>query len=92
MIRFGMFLSFIGVAIMTLGGFGCFALFLYGIYALFFKSVVGGLVAIGASCVATFLVRLVSGALMGGGAALAARSAEAEVLSEKPHVRIEPRL
>jgi len=92
MIRFGMFLTFVGMATMTLGGFFCFALFIYGIYVLFMKSVVGGLIAIGASCVLTFVVRFLSGILMAGGSALAARAAESGVVSEAPRVRIEPRL
>ncbi len=58
MIRFGMLLSLLGTALMLLGGFFCFALLIYGIYVLFVKSVIIGLIAIGASCVLTFLVRL----------------------------------
>ena len=92
MIRFGMFLTFVGMAIMVLGGFFCFALFVYGIYILFMKSVVGGLIAIGASCVLTFPARLLSGLLMAGGSALAARAAETAGASEAPRVRLEPRL
>lgn len=92
MIRFGLFLSFVGTAVMMLGGFVCFSLFLYGIYALFFKSVVGGLIAIGASCVATFLVRVLSGALIAGGSSIAARAAESMASEEQPRARIEPRL
>ena len=91
MIRLGMLLSFLGTALMLLGGFFCFALLIYGIYVLFVKSVIGGLTAIGASCVLTFLVRLVSGLLIAAGSAMAARAAET-IVSEQPRARIEPRL
>lgn len=79
MIRFGVLLSYLGVAVMILGGFTCFALFAYGVYASFAKSITLGLVAIGASTALAILARLCSGLLIAGGASMVEKSAMREV-------------
>lgn len=77
MIRLGMFISLLGTLLMIVGGFSCISLFMYGAYAFFAKSANVGLKAIGVAVVAGILIRLLSGMLMAGGAALSARAAEA---------------
>ena len=60
-----------GWLLQILGGLGIFGLFIYGIYALFAKSIIGGLVLIGASVVGGWVIRFVSGLLMLAGAGAA---------------------
>ncbi len=60
-----------GWLLQMLGGLGIFGLFIYGIYALFAKSVIVGLVLIGAAVVGGWIVRFVSGLLMLAGAGAA---------------------
>ncbi len=58
-----------GWLLQILGGLGIFGLFIYGIYALFVDSIIGGLVFIGASVVGGWVIRFVSGLLMLAGTA-----------------------
>jgi hypothetical protein len=63
MIPLAVFLSLAGTVVTIVGGVGVAAMLLYGIYVLLAKSVVVGLMCIGASVVATFVVNVVHGAL-----------------------------
>lgn len=74
--------SFIGFVLSGLGLIVCapivFGVFIYGIYTLFATSFVSGLMLIGASTVASFIIRLLSTSLMVAGSAVLARGLEAD--------------
>ncbi|MBL8370410.1 MAG: hypothetical protein JNK28_03370 [Burkholderiaceae bacterium] len=60
-----------GWLLQMFGGITVVVLLIYGIYALFAKSVIGGLVLIGASVVLGWVIRFFSGLLMLAGAGAA---------------------
>lgn len=82
MIRLGMLISFLGMVVMFLGGFASVAIFVYGLYALFAETSGVAFKAIGVAVVLGIVVRIVSGVLMAGGAAMSARAAESAVRRE----------
>lgn len=69
--RIGSLFLFLGYALMVVGSISMFGLLIYGMYAIFAESLLFGLSMIGGAVVGTFILRLVSAALMAlGGACL----------------------
>jgi hypothetical protein len=74
MIHFAVFLAFLATVLEFLGALFAMSILIYGIFIMITKSIVIGLVFIGASMVATFIGRLTCALLRAAAQFLAARA------------------
>ena len=82
--RIGSLLLFLGYALMLLGSLSMFGLIIYGVYAIFVESLIFGLSMIGGAVVGTFILRLVSAALMAVGEICLEKSSTQKSGAQRP--------